>query len=117
MKNKKRSIGHLNVGDSPENKRRVELVDKIICKFKDKRTATVARTEEDTYMLVMENDESTDRCPQQLMHLTEGSFISMLAACLLYMHRNNMNLDDMLAKYSIDPEDGNATYYYASIND
>lgn len=74
-----------------------------MCAYKDKRLVTVSKLEDDTFVLVVENPESTGRHTSNKMWLSETSFIALIASSLLYLKQTGQDLDK-LVKDSLDSE-------------
>lgn len=83
--------GYIEV-DNASGKTQIEIVDYIQSYFVGGRTITVAKLEDNTYGLAVENPKSSGRALQSSLRLTEESFIALLSSCMLYFHHNNIDV-------------------------
>lgn len=66
-----KNIGEITLGYGSDSARKVVITDMVRCEFADHRLVTVAHTDEDAYLLSVENPQSTGRASQTNMYLTE----------------------------------------------
>lgn len=98
----------MEVQNTYENKQ-IKIIDFIQSSFVGGRTVTVAKLEDGSYGLSVENTASSGRALQSSMRLTEESLLALMSSCMLYFHHNNINLEEKLQ--SIMPsEELNYTY-------
>lgn len=71
----------------------IDITDYVRAEFKDHRLCTVVRTEENTFVLAVENPASSGRNPLSQMHLTEESMLGLLNAIFLYYMHNNIDIE------------------------
>lgn len=112
MKDEKDDYGTVTVGYGKPDEKEIPIVEFIKSTYKDDRIVSVAKLEDDTYVLSVENVTSSGRNPQNTMRLSKESFIGLLSTALLYL---NVKGEDMieLTKQSID---GNMLRYHLSSN-
>ena len=112
----KKSIGIVSLAEDGGlgTRREIPIVDMVRSVFKDHRMCTVARTEENTFLLSVENPESTGRWPKADMYLSEESMLALFGAvCLFYTHYDidvNEKVKELVGKDTL-------SYEFSSIND
>ena len=62
-----KNIGEITLGYGSDSARKVVISDMVRCDFADHRLVTVAHTDEDAYLLSLENPQSTRRASQTNM--------------------------------------------------
>ncbi len=89
-----KSIGKVYILDSATQKplSEVAITDMVRSTFKDHRMCTVARTEENTFVVAIENPPSTGRLSLSQMHLTEDSMIALVSCISLFYEHNKIDL-------------------------
>lgn len=82
------NLGTVSIQDDCGNLvREIAITDLVRAVFKDHRLCTVARTEENSFILQMENPQSSGRLPVSKMHLSEDSLLAVVSGVFLfYMH-------------------------------
>lgn len=108
----KENYGTVTVGYGKPDEKEVPIIEFIKSTYKDDRVVSIAKLEDDTYVLSVENVISSGRNPQNTMRLSKESFVGLLSTALLYL---NVKGEDMieLTKQSID---GDALRYHLSSN-
>ena len=76
--------------------RTIEMTDMVRSVFSDHRMCTVARTEDNSFVLSVENPESTGRHPKSQMHLTEESMLAMVNAVFLYYMHHDIDINEKM---------------------
>ena len=94
--------------------RTLQLTDLVRATYKDHRFCTVARAEDNTFLLAVENPASTGRATLAQMHLSEESMLA-IASCifLFYQHKEI----DVTEKFQEIASSGNLSYEYAPKKD
>lgn len=87
--------GYIEIQNASE-KKQLDIVDFIQSSFVGGRTITVAKLEDGTFGLTVENTPSSGRALQSAMRLTEESLLGLFASCLLYFQHNNIDLSQKL---------------------
>ena len=100
-----KNIGEITFGFDNESARKVAITDMVRCEFSDHRLVTVAHTEEDAYLLSVENPQSSGRATQTNMYLTEGSAAALFYTYILYMEHNGMDVNELFKKYILDDKE------------
>ena len=91
------NIGTVTITDDFGNVvRKVEMTDMVRSTFSGHRLCSVARTEDNTFVLVVENPESTGRYPKRQMHLTEESLLAIMSAVFLYYMHHNIDINEKM---------------------
>lgn len=108
----RKDYGSVTVGYGKPEEREIPIIEFIKSSYKDDRIVSVAKLEDDTYCLSVENVASSGRNPSNTMRLSRESFIGLLATSLLYL---SVKGEDMLelTKKSID---GDTLRYHLSDN-
>lgn len=101
--------------ENSQGKEKLEIIDFIQSSFVGGRTITVAKLEDNTFGLSVENPQSSGRALQSSMRLTEESFLALLSSCMLYFNHNNIDLVEKLNKL-INNKDISYTYSDNSIS-
>lgn len=98
MNEEKKSIGKVEVidGDTHQPIKTVEITEMVRSVFKDHRMCTVARTEENTFVLAVENPSSTGRLPKSQMHLSEESMIALINCVFLFYRHHNIDIEQKM---------------------
>ncbi|MDD3037926.1 hypothetical protein [Bacteroides sp.] len=91
--------GTVTLGFGTDEQREVEIVDYIRSEFKDHRLITVAKTEEDAYLLCVENPESSGRNTCSKMYLSLGSLVALLASTHLFFQNQGLDMAELLKEY------------------
>lgn len=101
----------LTDADSGEVMKELAITDMVRSVFKDHRMCTIARTEENTFVLAIENPKSTGRNTLNQMHLTEESLLALTNSIFLYYMHNgidiNQKMKDLIDSDTIDYEYNN----------
>lgn len=79
-----KSVGTITLGCDSEKPRTIELTDIVRSTFKDNRVVTVARDEENGFLLSVENMPDTGRNPKVEMYLSEGSFVALFLTMTIF---------------------------------
>lgn len=98
------NTGTITIGYGSEHERKVKITNMVRCEFSDHRLVTVAKTEEDCYLLSIENPKSSGREPQTSMYLTEGSAVALLSTYMLYLEHNEIDANELFKKYILNDE-------------
>ena len=106
MDNEKKGIGTISIGNdiTGEVEREIALVEAVRSVYKDHRMCTVARSEENTFVLSIENPESSGRCTLAAMHLTEDSMLSLVVAVMAYYTHRGIDMNEKLATVFTDKD-------------
>lgn len=88
-----KEIGKATIFDSFQQKD-LEIVSVVQSTFKDNRLVTVAKLEDNSYCLSVENPQSSGRAMVSTMRLTEDSFIGLLATSFMYFEHNKEDLTE-----------------------
>lgn len=108
-------LGTVILGPDPEHPvKELEITDLVRSTFKDHRLCTIARTEEGTFVLSVENPQSSGRATMSQMHVTEESMLSLVSCVCLYYHVNQVDMD---AKLRDVAEKDSIQYEHATKND
>ena len=86
-----KNYGTIKVGDEEISITQVSRVE-----FKDKRFVTIAETEKDSYVVMVENLASSGRNPKQHLHLTRESFISLFSAIMMHIEMKGEDIDKLI---------------------
>lgn len=86
MKNK------LTVGYGTKEEREIEIINGVQAEFIDKRCITVAKLEDDSFFVSVENYKSSGRNVQDSMWLSKESFLAMLSTCAFYLEKEGCDI-------------------------
>lgn len=100
-----KDIGEITLGFDNESARKVVITDMVRCEFEYHRLVTVAYTDEDAYLLSVENPQSSGRATQSNMYLTEGSAVALLYTYILYLEHNGIDVNELFKKYILDDKE------------
>lgn len=101
----KKNIGEVTLGYGDGPLRKIGITDMVRCEFSDHRLVTVAHTEEDAYLLSVENLQSSGRATQTNMYLTEGSAAALFYTYILYLEHNGIDVNELFKKYILDDQE------------
>ena len=93
----KKSIGTVEIGDGVRT-RQVEITDWVRSTFKDHRLCTVIRTEENSFVLSVENPISSGRSAKCNIHLTEDSMLAMISSIMIYYEHHGIDITKRMAE-------------------
>ena len=110
----KMSYGNIKVGVGTGDERDIAITEFIQVDYTDDRTVTVAELENEDYLIMVENKESTGREPKVKMWLSKDSFISALSTGILYLHCKGENIGELFRKV-IDNKDVIECQYYEGL--
>lgn len=74
--------------------RTLRLTNLVRCAYKDHRLCTVARAEDNTFLLAVENPASTGRAALSQMYLSEESMLAIASCIVLYYEHNGIDISD-----------------------
>jgi hypothetical protein len=98
-KKEKSKYGTVTVGCSPGNtEKELEIVDFLQSEYKNHRLITTARLEDGSYVVSVENPESTGRNSSNKMRLSEESYVGLISNAFLYFSARGVSLEDMLMR-------------------
>lgn len=100
-----KNLGTVTIGYGSEHERKVKITNMVRCEFSDHRLVTVAKTEEDCYLLSVENQTDSGRQPKTSMYLTEGSAVALLTTYMLYLNHNGIDADELSKKYMLSDKE------------
>ena len=86
-----KNYGEIIVGDE-----KISITEISRIEFKDKRFVTIAETEKDSYVIIVENLASSGRNPKQHMHLTRKSFISVFSAIMMHIDMKGEDIERLI---------------------
>lgn len=86
-----KNYGIIKVGDEEISITQVSRME-----FKDKRFVTIAETEKDSYVVMVENLASSGRNPEQHLHLTRDSFVSLFSAIMMHMEMKGEDIERLI---------------------
>ena len=95
-----KTYGIIKVGDEE-----ISITQASRIEFKDKRFVTIAETEKDSYVIMVENLASSGRNPKQHLHLTRESFVSVFSAIMMHMEMKGVDIE-RLVNECISDENG-----------
>lgn len=96
--NKKKVIGKVTIHDehTKQTIKEIEITDMVRSVFNDHRMCTIARTEDNTFVLAIENPASTGRLPMSQIHLSEDSMLALVNGIFLFYHHNNIDIEQKM---------------------
>ena len=92
-------------------KKKMKVTDMVRSIFQDNRLITIAKLEDNTFVLSIENPISSGRNTQQLMRLTEESFYALHYTYSLYFHAKKIDLEEKLKEF-IEKKEINYEYIW-----
>lgn len=100
-----KNLGTVTIGYGSEHERKVKITNLVRCEFSDHRLVTVAKTEEDCYLLAVDNPISSGREPQTSIYLTEGSTVALLSTFMLYLEHNKIDSKELFKNYMLSDKE------------
>lgn len=93
--NTPQEIGTLTLhGQLGTPNRTLRLTDLVRCADRDDRLCTVARAEDNTFLLAVENPASTNRATRSQMYLSEESMLALASCIVLFYEHNGIDISD-----------------------
>jgi len=90
--------GKITVGVGTSERRELEITEFIQADFKDHRTISIGKLEDDTYIFSVENPKSTGRADQQKMWLSKESAVGLITSAIVYFAANGIDFKEMLSE-------------------
>lgn len=88
----------------------LRITELVRATFKDHRLCTVARTEENTFVLAVENPSSTGRLASAQIHLSEESMLALVNMIFVYYIHKGLDFKEVIASVS---DERDIQYEYA----
>ena len=111
-------IGTLSLGPEGQAPAKVlELTDIVRAAYRDHRLCTVARAEDNTFLLSVENPQSTGRATNSQMYLSEESMLALVSCVFLFYQHNGIDISGKLQEVADSASNGNLEYEFASSKD
>lgn len=92
----KNKYGVATVGIHTSQEREVPIADYVKSLYKDNRLVSIVRLEDDSFILSVENPESSGRATSSQMWLSRESFISLISTSFLYFGCSGENFGELL---------------------
>lgn len=102
-------IGTVTI-NSEQGPLELRITNLVRAAFKDHRLCTVARTEENTFILAVENPSSTGRLASAQMHLSEESMLALVNMIFVYYIHKGVDVEEVMASVS---DERDIQYEYA----
>ena len=99
-----KDYGKVTIGYGSSLEQELQVSEFIQATYKDNRLVTVSKLEDDTYVLMVENPQSSGRHPQSIMRLSKESFVGLISSAMLYANLVGWDLESELKK-ALDSED------------
>ena len=106
------TYGAITVGTGTLNEHKIEIVDFIQAKYKDNRLVSMSQLEDKSFVVAVENPESSGRNTQATIWLSKESVIAMLSTCMMYFTAKEENINELLKEST----EGNLINYSFSDN-
>ena len=90
--------GKLIAGVGTSERRELEIAEFIQSDFKDHRTISICKLEDDTYIFGLENPKSTGRADQQTMWLSKESAVGLITSAIIYFASNGIDFREMITE-------------------
>lgn len=90
--------------------RTLQLTDLVRATYKDHRFCTVARAEDNTFLLAVENPASTGRATLAQMYLSEESMLAIASCIFLFYQHKGIDVMEKFQEIATSP---NLSYEYA----
>lgn len=88
--------GVVTVGYGSSQQQELKIVDYVRSSYKDHRVASCCLIEDGTFLISVENLQSSGRNPTNNMRLSKESFAALLSNCILYMNIKGMDVESMV---------------------
>lgn len=105
-----KSIGKAKVGAGTQQEKEMEIMDFVQAIFKDDRKVSIAKLEDGSMIISVDNPVSSGRCPSSDICLSEESVMAVMNTVLIYflskgrnikeLVRNSLSSGDIEIKYS-----------------
>lgn len=90
--------GSITVGVGTSERRVLEITEFIQADFKDHRTISIGKLEDDTYIFGVENPKSTGRADQATIWLSKESAVGMITTAIVYFTAKGIDFKSLLAE-------------------
>lgn len=93
-----KSYGKITVGTGTTIQKDLQVLDMVQAQFTDNRLITCAGIEGNTFLLAVENPESTGRATSMKMWVSRESFFALITTALMYLNAKRLDAKDELQK-------------------
>ena len=108
MTEEKKTYGNLTVGYGTSEQRTIPIVEYVAAIYKDERKVSIARSEEDTYVISVDNYASSGRGSHSI-NLSKESLIGVLTTGFMFLGVKGENIEQLL-KDSMEGEEINYSF-------
>lgn len=98
---KENKYGTVTVGYGSHVEKEIPILDFVQSQYKDHRLITTAKLEDGSYLISVENPESSGRNTKNTMRLSEESYIGLVSNAFLYFSAKGESMEELM-KESID---------------
>lgn len=95
MKKKAESYGKVGIEDV-NGFREIDIVEFLSGDFRDGRKVSVYETEESSFIMLVENPETSGRAIKSEIHLSKESFIALMSMMHLFLDARGRDLNQLL---------------------
>lgn len=96
MQEEVEKLGSIIVGYGTSQQREVEIANYLQANFKDHRLISVMQLVDNSYVVGVENPESTGRGTKSTIWLSQESLIGVLTTSILYFTKKGVDLEKIL---------------------
>ncbi|WP_336716312.1 hypothetical protein [Chryseobacterium mucoviscidosis] len=90
------NYGKVTVGFGSPEQHELEIKDFIQADFKDHRLISMAKLEDESFLLSVENPPSSGRATQQAIRLSLESTIGLVSTVMLYFNKKGLDMDSLI---------------------
>jgi hypothetical protein len=87
----KKDYGKVTIGYGTPNQKELSVLEFFQTTYADNRNISIAKLEDDTLFLTVENPKSSGRQPQSVVRLSKESFVGLIVTIQIYA--NSIGLD------------------------
>lgn len=96
MADQEKTYGEITVGVGTQLEHKLKILDFIQAGFKDNRLASISMIEDNSYVIAIENPQSSGRASQSTMWLSKESVMAMLTTCMIYFTAKGENIEALI---------------------
>ncbi len=91
-----KTYGEVKMGVGTDQPSTRQVVEFMRSEYKDKRYATVAKLDDGSFLISIENPEGSERTTYVSMWLSKESLFALMTNTMFYFSKAGVDLDDML---------------------
>jgi len=103
------NYGKVTVGKGSFDQREIDVVEFVRSRYKGNRVISIAKLEDETLVMGVENPPSTGRAAQATIWLSQESVIGVISTAIIYFSAKGLDFQKLLSD-SLDRDDIDIEY-------